>query len=458
MEIPRHFRLFLLGLVMVGAAAGFLAGPVAAQKGNAPIIIRDTEIENTLKEWARPLFKAANIDPNGIDIVLIQSPQINAFVAGGANIFIYTGLIEKTKNPEELIGVMAHELGHIEGGHLIATRRAFERASYESIVGTVVGIGAAILSGQGEAASAIISGSQNIAGRRFLSHTRVNESAADQAALRYMQQGEINPAGLVSFFRVLESQELLPTDQQTEYMRTHPLTRNRIDAVENSAKSSPYYGQATPQKWQDDHARIKAKLMGFINPAAVPWTYDDRDHSIVARYARAIAAYKTNKVDESLTLMDELLADEPDNPYFLELKAQMLVDYGRLEPAIPLYRRSVSLLDKNTGLIRTSLGHALLESGDDSNVDEAITVLKAALVDEQRSPRIHRLLATAYGRKGDEIDAKLNLAEEAVLQGRYDYAKAQAEFVVENASAGSREAIQAQDIVSYIEQVDTKQK
>ncbi|MDB2682876.1 M48 family metalloprotease, partial [Alphaproteobacteria bacterium] len=376
----------------------------------------------------------------------------------GANIFIYTGLIEKTKTPEELIGVLAHEIGHIEGGHLIATRDAFERASYESIVGAVLGIGAAILTGQGEAAGAIIAGSQGIAGRRVLAHTRINESAADQAALRYMDQAGINPQGLVSFFRTLESQELLPSDQQSEYMRTHPLTRNRIDAIENGGKASAAYGKPTPQKWQEDHARMKAKLMGFINPVAVPWTYDDRDQSVPALYARAIAAYRTDEVERSLKLMDQLLALEPSNPYFLELKGQVLVDYGRIEEALPIYRQSVSLLKKNSGLIRISLAHALLESGKDERLNEVIENLRAAMKDESRSSTTHRLLATAYGRQGHEVSAKLHLAEEAVLQRRFDYARVQAEFVADNTTSGSRENLQAQDILAYITHAKPKDK
>jgi len=431
---------------------------VFAQGRAAPIIIRDTEIEATLKEWTAPLFEAAQIDPNGVDIILVQSPQVNAFVAGGANIFIYTGLIEKTKNPEELIGVLAHELGHIEGGHLISGRAAFERASYESIIGVVLGIGAAVLSGQGEAAGAIITGTQGVAGRRILAHTRVNESAADQAALRYMDASGINPEGLVDFFRTLETQELLPSSQQAEYVRTHPLTRNRIDAILNGAKKSEAFGKDTPARWIEGHARMKAKLLGFINPVAVPWTYDDRDVSVAADYARAIAAYRTNEVERSLTLLDKLLAREPENPYFLELKGQILVDYSRIDEALPIYRHSVRLLGTNAGLVQQALGHALLESGDDVKLNEAITVLRASQRQDSRSRRTYRLLATAYGRQGNDITAKLYLAEEAVLQRRFSYAREQAEHVAAHAPKGSRDALQARDILTYLDTTSVQER
>ena len=162
---------------------------------SSPIIIRDTEIENPRETWLAPLLDAAGLGPNSDNLVVVQSPDVNAFVAGGANIFIYTGLIEKTETPEELIGVMAHELGHITGGHLIRSRDAYQRASYESILGTVLGIGAAVLSGNGGAANAIISGTQSVAARRFLAHSRINESSADQAALGFMENAGINPEG-----------------------------------------------------------------------------------------------------------------------------------------------------------------------------------------------------------------------------------------------------------------------
>jgi len=420
---------------------------------NAQSIIRDTEIENILKEWTAPLFKAANIDQNGVNIILVQDSQINAFVSGGANIFLYTGLIQKTKTPEELIGVMAHELGHISGGHLIGLRSASTHASYEAILGTILGIGTAILTGNGGAATAVIAGTQGIANSRLLSHSRVNESAADQAALSFMKAGNINPTGLVTFFKTLESQELLPASQQNPYVRTHPITRDRIDAIRQKAESTPQ--TETPPRWKNQHARMNAKLTAFINPSAVPWTYSDTDKSISATYARSIAAYRQNKTTEALTLIDNLLAQEPENPYFLELKGQMLLDFGKPEQATKYYKQSISKLN-NAPLICTAYAHALLES--DANTTEAINHLKRALITEPRSPRIHRLLATAYGRQNNQPAAKLHLAEEATLRNRIPDAKTHASYVIQNTPKSSRLNLQAQDILQYLQQIDKKQK
>jgi len=448
MQIKPIISAFLLGLLFIT--------PASAQNGKAPVLIRDTEIENIMSEWAAPIFKAADIAPDNVHMILVQSDDINAFVAGGANIFFYTGLLTKTDSPGEIFGVLAHELGHISGGHLILSRDALERASYESIIGTILGIGAAIATGNGGAAAAISGGANSVAQRRFLAHSRVNESSADQAALTYFEKAELSPRGLISFMSKLESQELLPTSQQSEYVRTHPITRDRVEALQARAQTSPFNDKPYPAQWIEQHARLKAKLIGFINPGRVPWVYDDRDTSIPARYARAIAAYRENRVDKALQKMDELLALESGNPYFLELKGQMLVEFGRIKEGIPYYRKSVKILDK-APLIRIALAHALLESGEDKAlIDEAVNHLERALQKEPRSTRAHRLIATAYGRLGQENKAKIHLSEEAILQGRLPYAKQLAETVLKNVENGSREWLQAKDILAHIENVENK--
>lgn len=417
---------------------------------DAPIIIRDTEIEKTFKGWLAPLLKSAGMDKNSVNLIIVQSPQINAFVAGGANIFIYTGLIDRTENPGEVIGVLAHELGHISGGHLIAGRSAMERASYESILGMVLGVGVAMATGEGGAAQTIAVGTSSMALRGYLTHSRVQESSADQAALRFFETAQLSPKGLETFFEKLDSEEMLPSDQQSEYMRTHPLTRDRIEAVRQRAEQSPYLNQAFPAEWTEQHKRMKAKLAGFINPNQIPWIYDDRDNSIPARYAKAIAAYRSHDTQKALDGVDSLIASEPDNPYFHELKGQMLMDFGRVKESLPYYQKATSMLPE-AGLIRLALGHAQLESGQNQ---EAIENLERAQQDEPRSSRIFRLLATAYGKMGNENMARINLAEEAILQRQKSYAKNQAESVLKNAAPGSREAIKAKDILTHIETLD----
>lgn len=422
----------------------------------ARTIIRDTEIEETFQQWFDPIYKAADIPSESVKVVIVQDSQVNAFVAGGANIFFYTGLIEKTDRPEELIGVFAHELGHIQGGHLISQRAAGARASYETILGTILGIGAAVLTGDGRAAAAIGSAASGVAVTRFLSHSRVNESAADQAAATYFENAEMNPEGLVTFFEKLEADEFLPASQQSEYFRTHPLTANRIDAMRAIAERSPHRGESLPAKFYDQHARIKAKLIGFTDPGRVAWIYDDRDASIPAIYARAIAAYRENRIERALSEINTLITREPQNPYFHELKGQMLVDFSRLDEGITSYQKALNI-KPDAALIRIALGHAILSNAkNDADINTAIDHFERAKADEKQSTRLNRLLGTAYGRLGKEDVAKVYLAEEALLQRNLPLAKRHATSALKTLPADSRDAIKAQDILSFVENAEEK--
>lgn len=448
--IKRLLSACLVASLLLGAA------PAARANDDSPTIIRDTEIESILKEWTQPLIVAAGLDPKAVHIIIVQDDEINAFVAGGQNVFIYTGLIEKTKNPGEVVGVIAHELGHIRGGHLVRGREMQENASYESILGMVLGLGAAAAGAGGDAAIAGVGIGGSMAERNYLSFSRVQESSADQSALYEFNQAQMNPTGLLTFMQTLESQELLPETQQSEYVRNHPLTRDRVDAIRAAVEKSPYKDKPYPAKWNDQHDRMVAKLVGFISPGQVQWTYDDRDHSLYANYARAIAEYRENHVDKSLQLIDGLLAQEPDNPYFHELKGQMLMDYGRVGPAEGELRRAIEIRP-DASLIRTMYAHALLENSQNGqnqqDVTEAISQLNRCLQSEPHSAFIQHLLATAYGYQGNEPEAQLHLAEENLLEQHYGEAKRLAQAAMGHLKVNSRSWLRAQDILSYINTV-----
>ena len=444
-DTPQMRKPHILLLIIIITLLTLFNTPAHAQN-----IIRDSEIESYLSQWFAPIFKANNMSPSQVKIILVQDNDINAFVTGGANIFFYTGLIEKTDNPEELIGVMAHELGHISGGHLIRGREALEQASYESILGTIIGIGAAVASGDSSAAGAGSLAANSVAQRRFLSKTRTFESSADQAAIQSMQRAEINPQGLLTFMQKLEGQELLQASQQSEYVRSHPLTRNRISSIAAGVKRSTIATTSTPPAWKDQHARMKAKLMGYTHPEQVSWTYNDTDQSIPARYARAVAYYRQDQIDQALTSINGLIKDEPNNAYFYELKGQMLVEFGRVSQAIKPLQRAVTI-HPNDGLLRTALAHAQIETTNNNqvNLNQAIKNLKIAQRAEPRSTRVHRLLATAYGRQNQDAFARLHLAEEALLQNNKLYAKQQARTALKALPKGSAAALRANDIIIF---------
>jgi len=447
--------LFITGLML---AAALLPPPAAAQGSNrnGPVLIRDTEIETIIRDWAAPVIKAADLDPDGVNIILISDDALNAFVAGGPNIFLFTGLLNATDSAEEVVGVIAHELGHIRGGHLIRTQGALNTASYESIVGTLLGIGAAVLTGEGGLGAAISAGARSTAMGKFLAYSRVQESSADQAALGYLERAGLSPRGLVSFMEKLENQELLPASQQSEYVRTHPLTSNRVEALNAGLARARHKDTPPPAAWADQHARLKAKINGFLKPEQVDWQYDSRDQSMPARYARAIATYRQNRVDEALRLADTLIRDEPRNPYFHELKGQMLVDFSRVAQAVPYYERAVALNPK-APLIRASYGHALIESAgnDKAQLEKAVAALRHAAREEPRVPRTHRLLATAHGRMGQESLAQLHLAEEALLRRELSQAKRLAGLAEAGLDEGGPHWIRAQDIKNAVAQAES---
>lgn len=420
-------------------------------------IIRDTEIERDIGIWTKDVMASAGMNPDQVDIILVQSTDVNAFVAGGANIFIYSGLINLTDNVGQIVGVVAHELGHIAGGHLSRTAEVGKNASFEAMLGAIVGIGAAIATGDGNAAAAGISIGQGQAMNKFLSYSRVQESSADQAGFRFLTGAGLNPEGLPSFLDKLSDQELLPISQQSAFMRTHPLSRERVEALQHKVDESPLKAKTVPAEWDEQYARVKAKLLAFVTPQQIAYRYPSSDTSIPAQYARAISAYRLNQVDAALKQADNLIQREPQNPYFLELKGQMLFEFGKAAQSVPYYEKAVAAAPE-AGLIRLALAQSLIESAGNNpqKLQSAIDHLKRAEKDEPRSTQIKRLLATAFGRMGKEPQARVYLAEEALMRGRRDEASRMASATIKQLPAGSPESIRAKDIINTVGDADKK--
>lgn len=444
----RPFALFLALLFLIPA-------PVkrARAAGDDVSIVRDAEMEAAIKAMARPIWIAAGLKPDDVSIALVEDPRINAFVAGGQNIFINTGLILETRNVGELLGVIAHETGHIAGGHLLRAGEAMENASYQAILAMVLGGLAAAASRDGGAMAGAIGGGQEIGARAFMAFSRGQESAADQAAARFMQGAKMPIDGLASFFEKLQSQEGLPTTRQVEYVRTHPLTRDRVEAMRYQAERSPFKGTQFPVDMQIAYHRVKSKLLAWAQPGLALRRYGRGETSVDGRYARAIALFRSGNLAESLKVIDTLIAERPNEPWFYEFKGQALFENGRVLEAAQALRKA-SDLAPNEGLIRMAAGQAQVESNKPELLDSAIKDLKAASIKERNVPLVHRLLATAYGRKGDEVMARLELAEESALEGRVAEARRLAEQVLTRAQPGSRMAIQAQDILASTKPID----
>ena len=446
----------LLPLVALAIIANntlsFVAWAQESGGGDQPTFIRDAEIENYLHELAAPLYRAADIEPTSISINIVQSNVVNAFVAEGMNEFFYTGLLQLTDTPEQLAGVIAHETGHIAGGHLIRGKEEMRNASAEAILGMILAIAAGAAAGSGQAAAGAMSGSQQIAERNFLSFSRSIEASADAAGLSFLDKAGISARGMLEFFQKLAGQEMLPASAQDAYVRTHPLTQDRIDNVADHLEHSPYKDAKLAPKFYAMHERMKAKLLGYLQPETALLRYTDSDKRLPARYARAIALYRDGQTDRALTLTDSLVHEEPANPFFYELKAQIQFENGRVDESIGNYKRANELLT-DSALLREAYGHALLESKDQSHLDLAIQNLLQANQLEGRDPGVWHFLASAWGRKADitknpefEGMATYALAEEAVSQGHDKAAGQLADRAMKGLKKGSPYWLRAQDI------------
>ncbi|MDR3423877.1 MAG: M48 family metalloprotease [Alphaproteobacteria bacterium] len=424
--------------------------------GGQPVFIRDAEIENYLHSLAAPIYRAADIDPKSITILIVKSSTVNAFVAEGMNEFFYTGLLQLTDSPEQLAGVIAHETGHIAGGHLIRSEEEMKNASAEAILGTILAVAAGAASGSGGLAAGSMAGGTQIAERSFLSFDRSVEASADAAGMSFLDRAGISVRGMLEFFHKLEGQEDLPKDQQEEYVRTHPLTRDRIDAVQQHLNASPLKNAKLPDKFYVMHERMKAKLLGYLQPETAMLRYADDDPRLSARYARAIALYRTGKPDHAIKLTDGLIKQEPDNPFFYELKAQIQFDNGRVDEAIENYKKANALLP-DSALLQQAYGHALLESKapdkDGARIDLALQHLLESNRLEGREPLTWRFLASAWGRKAEitqdtryEAMATYALAEESAAQGNDKAAGQLAERAMKGLPKGSPYWLRAQDI------------
>jgi len=286
---------------------------------------------------------------------------------------------------------------------------------------------------------------------KFLAFSRVQESSADQAGFRFMTTAGVNPEGLPSFLNKLSSQELLPTSQQSQFVRTHPLSRDRVEALQHKVDESPLKLKPAPAEWDTEYARVKAKLLAFTSPLQVTYKYPSSDTSIPAQYARAISSYRLNQMAPALEKVDGLLKQEPTNPYFYELKGQILFEFGKAAQSVAPYEKAV-LYAPESGLIRTALAQSLIESAgqNKAKLESAIEHLKRAEKDEPRSTQIKRLLATAYGRMGKEAEARVYLAEETLMRGNRDEAARMADVTLKQLPPNSPEAIRAQDIINTV--------
>jgi predicted Zn-dependent protease len=442
-------RQFLAPILAISLVLSLLAPiPAAEAQSRRLSLIRDAEIEATIRSYADPLFKAAGLDPSGIRVLLVNEDSINAFVAGGMRLFINTGLLLRADTPNQVKGVIAHETGHIAGAHLSRIQEELKNATIEQIIGMVLGGAAAVASGNGGAMVAGATLGNEIAKRNLLKYSRTQEAAADQAGMGFLDATKQSSRGMLEFFEKLEGQEFLLGQNQDPYLLTHPLTTDRIDSVLQHVDQSSYSDAKDPPEDMARHERMVAKLKGYIWPLSrVMQEFPESDKSIGARYARAIALFRVSRMPEALQLMDSLLQDVPNDPFFQEQKAQILFENGKLAEALPLYTAAFNQLPTEP-LLGLELAQVEIELERPEYTKSAIRHLEAVTTIEPRNSRAWYFLSVAYGRDGNLPMSALAQAEEAMAQGNSEEAWAQAKRALEGMEAGSPGWLKANDIIS----------
>jgi len=455
----KAFRVTAMALGMMAMVLFNLAGSALAGQR----ILRDAEIETLLRDYARPILRAAGLNPNSIRVILVDDPAINAFVTDHNRMFIFTGLLLESDTPNEVIGVIAHETGHITGGHLSQLREQIRRASTAQIITMLLGTAAAVAAGasgsnQGVSAGVgIMQGGQHMLMRNFLAYRRVQEASADQAAMTYLKRTRQSAKGMNTVFNKLANQMMVTLKYADPYALSHPTPRSRMGLMERRAKASPYYDKKDSPELQLRHDLMKAKLYGFTKGlGSVQRKYKSSDKSLPARYARAIATYRNSGIRRAAREIDQLIRSQPSNPYYHELKGQALLEAGQAAAAIGPLQKALSLAP-NAALIRIMLAHALLSSGRKGAPDLAIRHLNKALLSERNNSEPYRLLAEAFAKKGNIALAQLNSAERFLRQGNTSLAYTQAKRAQSKLRKGTPAWLRASDILA-LKKLKTKRK
>lgn len=416
-------------------------------------LIRDAEIEQILKSYLTPIFEVAGLNPKSIHLYIIHSKEVNAFAMGGGRIAVTTAFLLKAKSALQVIGVLAHETAHIAGNHIIRGVDAYEKALLQGLLGTLGGV-AATLAGSPEAGLAMILGSQEFAKSDFLKFNRSQESAADQGAARFLDQLGYSSQGLLEFMQILRKDDLLLEQYVDPYALTHPLHSERIDFFRNHLSQSPHAHAGLPQGFDENFARIQVKLRAFtLSPDATFLRFGTSDRSLLARYGRAIAHFQNAHIEESLKEVDSLLQEFPKDPYFWDLKGQILFEAGKIQESTKAYEKAVQL-SAHIPLLRVNLAHALVESNDPEKLEIALSELLRATTEEPDNPFAYRLLAVYYGKK-ERVDlAALSLAEMALIVGDLKTAEQQAKRCLHLLKNDPPHHARAKDILEEVKRLE----
>lgn len=422
---------------------------------SAQSIIRDTEIERILRDMSDPLLRAAGVSPSSVQIRLVQDDRMNAFVSSNRSIFIHTGLIQRLDRADMLQSVIAHEIGHITGGHLTSRAMNMQSAGQASALGIAAGALAGVIVGP-EAGIAIATGTVGSAQGQLRTYSRTEESSADQTGVRLLDQAGIDPQAAIDVLNLFAGQELLSASRQDLYARTHPMSSDRISLLQRMADTARSDGNTVPAELAESYARMRGKLDGFIDwPSDALSRLPREGGTIAQRIARAVALHRVPNHAAAIMETDALIALEPQNPFFHELKGQFLFESGQIAAAIPPYRQALAL-SNNAPLIAGMLGRALVALDTDAANAEALQILTAARARDAGMSLTLRALAIAHSRAGNPGEAALATAEFHAARGNINDAKRFAESARGLLSQGTPAWIRTEDLLRDIDRARSR--
>jgi predicted Zn-dependent protease len=444
-----------VGALLVALSAAF-GGPVAAQ--GLPMI-RDSEIENLLRDYARPIFKVAGLSANNISMRIVRHDSFNAFVADGRNVFVNSGTLAMAKTPNEVIGVIAHEVGHITGGHLASLRARIARDQTKAMLVSVLGIGAMIVGatsgsdGGRELAGAgqgVMLGGNEVIMRGLLSERRAQEAAADQAGLSYLNATKQSGRGMLATFERFAQQEYISEQYKDPFVRSHPVATDRIAQLRDKVERGAYFNNKDDATLQLRHDMMRAKIAGYLEGTqAVLNKYAPGDNTLPARYARAIARNCSGRCAQSIGEVDALIKEQPNNPYFWELKGNLQFRQGLYKDAIPNLRKGLQLSGGEEPLMQVYLAQALLGTEEPAALDEALPILRKAVIRDSDNSTAYHQLATAFYKKSQFPQADLSAAQAHFIEGNVKQAQIFAKRAQSKLPQGSPEWIKAEDIITF---------
>ncbi len=445
----------LTGARLAAAALALSVGLAAPMGASAQHLsfIRDTEIERLLNDYSRPIFRAAGLGGQNITMRIVKHETFNAFVLDGQNVFMHTGALMQSETPNQVIGIIAHETGHIAGGHLAQLRDRIARDQTKSLLIKLLGIGLMVAGGGGGVSGAgtgVLAGGDQMLIRSLLADRRAQESSADQSGLRFLDATKQSGQGMLETFERFAQQEYISASGATQdaFARSHPVAAERLAQLRQRVSASPYAKQKDPPDLQLRHDLMRAKLAGYLErPQIVMNRYRQDDQSLPARYARTIAAFFGRGIEAGLPEVEKLIREQPQNPYFHELKADFLMRSGRAREAIQPLRTALKLAG-DAPLIAVRLAQALDGESDTQSVEESVTLARRSLVND-KNPQGFRLLASGYAKQGRVAEADLAIAEAHFLEGNIKRAQIFAKRSQRGLKNGSPEGLRAGDIVSY---------